>query len=348
MKMGILGFSGSGKTTLFNLLTGLTASVGPGGDRKPNIGVIKVPDERIDKLCAMYNPKKTTYAEMSFVDVAGKAPDGSGTALDVGLLSHVCDTDAFTLVVRAFESMMLEDDANPTAELQNLDSELIINDLAVAEKRLERLKKESKDSELEGQLLQMCLTHLEADKPLRTLDLTEEQELSLRGFRFLSQKPGLVLVNTGDGTDGVPAEVTAYAEANGLEAINLCAAIEAELAELDAEDQEMFLAEYGIEAPGRDRFIRAAYHKLALISFFTTGEDEVRAWTIGRGTPAVKAGGKIHTDIEKGFIRAEVTPYAALMELGSEQAVKSAGKMGLEGKEYVVQDGDICHFRFNV
>jgi len=348
MKMGILGFSGSGKTTVFNLLTGLSATVGPGGDRKPNIGVIKVPDERIDKLCAMYNPKKTTFAEMSFVDVAGKAPDGSGVALDVGLLTHVRDTDAFTLVVRAFDSMMMENAPSPAADLKNLDSELIINDLAVAEKRLDRLARESKTEELEGQLLTLCLAHLENDSPLRTLDLTEEQELFLRGFRFLSQKPALVLVNTGDGTDGIPAEVSAYAADNGMETINLCAAIEAELAELDAEDQALFLSEYGIDAPGRDRFIRAAYHKLTLISFFTTGEDEVRAWTISRGTPAVKAGGKIHTDIEKGFIRAEVTPYAALMELGSEQAVKSAGKMGLEGKEYVVQDGDICHFRFNV
>jgi GTP-binding protein YchF len=348
MKMGILGFSGSGKTTVFNLLTGLSATVGPGGDRKPNIGVIKVPDARIDTLSAMYKPKKTVFAEMSFVDVAGKAPDGSGTALDVGLLSHVRDTDAFTLVVRAFDSMMLEDASNPTAELQNLDSELIINDLGVAEKRLERLAKESKASELEGQLLVMCIAHLEAEKPLRTLELSGEQELALRGFRFLSQKPALVLVNTGDGSDAIPKEVNDYAAGSGMDALNLCAAIEAELAELDPDDQALFLAEYGIEAPGRDRFIRAAYHKLDLISFFTTGEDEVRAWTITRGTPAVKAGGKIHTDIEKGFIRAEVTPYAALIELGSEQAVKAAGKMGLEGKEYVVQDGDICHYRFNV
>jgi GTP-binding protein YchF len=348
MKMGILGFSGSGKTTVFNLLTGLSAAVGPGGGRKPNIGVIKVPDERISRLTRMYNPKKTTFAEISFVDVAGKAPDGSGTALDVGLLAHVRDTDAFTLVVRAFDSIMLEGAPNPAHEIQNLDSELIINDLSVAEKRLERLSKESKLAELEAQLLKMCLDHLESDKPLRSLLLTEEQELGLRGFRFLSQKPALVLINTGDGRDGVPDDVAQYAANNGLECINLCAAIEGELAELEPEDQEIFLAEYGIDSPGRARFIRAAYHKLELISFFTTGEDEVRAWTIKRGTSAVKAAGKIHTDIEKGFIRAEVTPYAVLVELGSEQSVKSAGKMGLEGKEYLVKDGDICHFRFNV
>ena len=349
MKMGILGFRGSGKTTVFNLLTGLSATVGPGGDRKPNIGVIKVPDERIEKLTAMYNPRKTTFAEIAFVDVAGKALDGTKSALDQGLLTHIRDSDALTLVVRAFESVMLEDAPNPGTELRSLDTELIICDYGIAEKRLQRLQKESKGRESEAQLLEYCLEHLEQDKPLRTLDLTENQELALKGFRFLSQMPALVLVNTSeDAPTAMPDVITDYANANGLDVMVLCASIEAEMSELDDDDQKIFLAEYGIDAPGRNRYIRVAYGKLDLISFFTTGEDEVRAWTINRGTPAVRAAGKVHSDIEKGFIRAEVTPCDLLMELGSEQAVKAVGKMGLEGKEYIVQDGDICHFRFNV
>ncbi len=349
MKVGILGYACSGKTTVFNLLTGLSADTGFGGGRTPNIGVIKVPDARIDRLSGMYQPKKTTYAEMRFVDIAGKAPDGTGGGLDTGLLTHIRDTEALTLVVRVFESPLLEAAPSPLDELRNLEAELLIMDLAVVEKRIDRLGRENKLKEREGQLLLRCLECLEAERSLRDLELTGDEELTLRGFRFLSQKPAMVLVNTGDADPTtVPDAVVAYCKEQGLQVMALCAGIEAELAELDAEDQAMFLSEYGIESPGRSRFIQTAYALLDLISFFTTGEDEVRAWTIRRGTPAVRAGGKIHSDIEKGFIRAEVTPYDALIELGSEQAVKSAGKMGLEGKEYVVHDGDICHFRFNV
>ena len=350
MKVGILGFTGAGKTTVFNLLTGLAADTGFGGGRKPNIGVIRVPDGRIDRLSAMYQPKKTTLAEMRFVDIAGKAPDGTSGGLDPGLLTHIRDTEALVLVVRGFENPMLDASPDPAHELLELEAELVLMDIAVVEKRLERLKKEGKiKGSKEAQLLQIVQDHLDSERPLRDLELTDEQELSLRGFRFLSQKPALVLLNTAETAPTLfPPPVAAYCAEHHLRHLSLCASIESELSELDDEDRELFLAEYGIEAPARDLFIREAYALLDLISFFTTGEDEVRAWTIKRGTPAVRAAGKIHTDIEKGFIRAEVTPYDLLMELGDEQKVKAAGKMGLEGKEYVVQDGDICHFRFNV
>jgi len=349
MKVGILGYTGCGKTTLFNLLTGLSADVGLGGDRKPNLGVIKVPDDRIDALSEMYNPKKTTYAEMRFVDIAGKTPDGTPGGLDPSLLAHIRDTEAITLVIRGFDSPMHEKAASPLSELRDVEAELQLADMAVVEKRLERLSKEGKSGTREIQLLEQCMESLENETPLRELQLSEDDELLLRGFRFLSQKPALVLLNTSeDDPSTVPEDVQGFAKEHDLEVLGLCASIEAELSELDPEEQAEFLADYGIEAPARDRYIRTAYSMLDLISFFTSGEDEVRAWTITRGTTAVRAAGKIHSDIEKGFIRAEVTPYHLLLELGSEQAVKAAGKMGLEGKEYVVKDGDICHYRFNV
>ena len=349
MKVGILGFSGSGKTTVFNLLTGLSADVGFGGARKPNLGVIKVPDERIDRLSGMYSPKKTTFAEIRFVDVAGKAPDGAGSGIDQGVVTNIRDTEALTLVVRGFESPMLEASPAPLPELKDLEAEMVITDLGIVEKRLHRLKKEGNQKGREADLLARVQAHLESELPLRTMTLAAEEELSLRGFRFLSQKPGLVLLNTSeDAPTELPADVAAYCETVGLKVMALCAGIEAELQELDEEDRLAFLEDYGIDSPGKDRFIRAAYSLLDLISFFTTGPDEVRAWTIRRGTPAVRAAGKIHSDIEKGFIRAEVTPYDLLLEYGDEHKVKAAGKLRLEGKEYEVRDGDITHFRFNV
>jgi GTP-binding protein YchF len=349
MKVGILGYTGCGKTTLFNLLTGMSADVGFSGDRKPNLGVIKVPDDRIDKLSAMYNPKKTTYAEIRFVDIAGKTPDGTPGGLDPALLTHIRDTEAITLVVRGFDSPMHEKTANAISELRDVETELQLADMAIIEKRLDRLKREQKGGSREVALLEQAMAQLDQGQPLRKLVLRDDDELTLRGFRFLSQKPALVLVNTDEADPTtLPADVQAYCDDQQLVAMPLCAGIESELSELETEEQVEFLAEYGIDAPARDRYIRAAYDMLDLISFFTTGEDEVRAWTITRGTPAARAAGKIHSDLEKGFIRAEITPYLFLMELGSEQAVKAAGKMGVEGKEYVVQDGDICHIRFNV
>ncbi len=350
MKVGILGFAASGKTTVFNLLTGLTANTGFGGDRKPNLGVIKVPDERIDRLSAMYKPKKTTYAEMRFVDIAGKAPDGTKGGLDQGLLTHIRDTEALVLVIRGFVNPMLEAAPNPAAELASLEADLVIADIEVIEKRLHRLKKEGKAKDRETELLNRFMAHLEAERPLRELELNQEEELLTRGFRFLSQKPAMVVVNTpDDAPTELPAAVATHCKAHDQTVLALCASIEAELAELDEEDREIFLSEYGIEGGvARTRFIHEAYSMLELISFFTAGEDEVRAWTIKRGTTAPGAAGKIHTDFEKGFIRVEVCPYDLLMELGSEQKVKAAGKLGVQGKEYIVNDADICNFLFNV
>ena len=349
MKVGILGFSGSGKTAVFNLLTGLDASTGYGGARKPNLGVIKVPDERIDRLSALFSPKKTTYAEVHFVDVAGRPPEDANSALEQSVLSPIRDTDALVLVVRGFGSPMFEADPTPLQELMDLETEMILTDLGITEKRLTRLKKERRQAEPEAKTLERVQEHLEAEKPLRTLELSDDERVRIRGFQFLTLKPGLALLNTSeDDPTAIPDGFEALCAERGLEMLGLCATIEAELGELDDEDKAEFLAEYGIDAPAKDRFIRAAYHLLDLISMFTVGPDEVRAWTIRRGTKAPRAGRTIHSDIEKGFIRAEVTPWKILLELGGEQQAKAAGKMRLEGKEYVIKDGEIVHFRFNV
>jgi GTP-binding protein YchF len=348
MKVGILGFGGSGKTTLFNLLTGLHADVGPGGGHQTNLGIIRVPDPRLDRLAEIYEPKKTTHAEIAFVDAAGQGHDPTSPNLDQTLLSQIRDTEALTLVVRGFPSLMVAGQPNPTRELMDLEGEMVLNDLQVVEKRMHRLGKEGKLHDREAMALGRCKEQLEADRPLRTLGINAEEETLLRGFQFLSQKPAIVVVNTADGSEGLPPELSANCGERGLDALAVCAAIESEVAELDEEERLLFLDEYGIEEPARERFIRAAFAKLDLMCFLTGGPKEVRAWPVKRGVIALRAAGKIHSDLEKGFIRVEVMAFADLDELGSESAVKAAGKHHLHGKEYVVQDGDVCLFRFNV
>lgn len=347
MKVGIVGFRGAGKTTIFNALTGLKAQVGGYGDvSRPNLGVIKVPDERIVALGEIHKPKKTTYAEISFVDVPGRGEERA--ALDPGTLVQMRDVDALAHVVAAFADTSGER-PSPLAQLENFAAELILADLGIVEKRLERLKKE-KGKEREQKLLERCNAHLGGEQPLRTCDLSPDDVSALAGFNLLSRMPMLILLNVDESAIGAPPppEVAAWTAARALELTLVPGKTEMELAELDEADRAAFLTDLGIAAPAKNQFIRAAYGLLDLISFLTAGEDECRAWPIRRGTTAVKAAGKIHSDIERGFIRAEVVAYDDFMKYRSEARCREAGKLRLEGKEYVVADGDIVHFRFNV
>lgn len=344
MKVGLIGRRGAGKTTIFNMLTGLRAEVGGyGGKEEIHLGVIRVPDERVDKLSQIFNPKKTTYAEIRFTDFPPAQSDDNVKA-NAALLAQMREVDAMALVLGDFEP-----GAEPTKDLNGLLTEMILADLAVVENRRARLKKE-KARPQEETLLERCAQALENETSLRNLEFTGDEENLLAGFGFLSRKPVLVLFNLADDMAGQPLS-PAYQkelEKKGLLGLALAAKVEMEIAQLDENDRPAFLKDIGIKEPARDRFIRASYRLLDLISFFTTGEDEVRAWTISQGTHARKAAGKIHSDIERGFIRAEVIAYQDFVALGSEAKCKEAGKLRLEGKDYVVQDGDIIHFRFAV
>jgi hypothetical protein len=349
VKVGLTGFSGAGKTTVFNALTGLHARTGAGGDGRPNLGVIKVPDARVDRLAEIWTPRKTTYAEMSFVDFPPpRAAPQRRAVLDAETVTQLRDADALVEVVRGFPDLTGAP-ATLAADLEAFGAELVLADLAVVEKRLERLKKE-KGHEREQAILERILPALEAGTPLRMVGLGADERTQLAGFAFLSLRPLLVVLNVAESEAAavLPADVRARAETEGAEAIVLSAQVEAEVAELEPGDRAAFLADLGLTESARDRFIRASYALLDLISFLTAGEDECRAWTIRRGTSALKAAGKIHSDIERGFIRAEVVSYDDFVRLGSEARCREAGKLRLEGKDYVVQDGDIVHFRFAV
>jgi hypothetical protein len=346
MKAGLVGFAQSGKTTLFNALTGLHKGAG-GGRAQVNLGAIKVPDARIDALSAMFKPKKTTYAEMQFVDVPG--PAGKGSGLDAEALRALAGVDAFCLVVRGFPGVD-GTPADPERELRDFDAELVLHDLALVEKRLDRLRKEQHKGTGEFHELERLHAQLDEGRPLRGMRWSDAEEKELVHFAFLSRRPLLVVVNVAEDAAAAPPPpgVEAAARERGSEVLSLCAAVEAEIAELAPAEQPEFLASLGLSEPAQARFIRAAYHLLDLISFFTVGEDEVRAWPIRRGDRAPRAAGRIHSDLERGFIRAEVTHYEDFIALGSEAKARQEGKLRLEGKEYVVRDGDILNIRFAV
>ncbi len=354
MKVGIAGFPRSGKTTIFNALTGQHASVGgftePG---KVHLGTIKVPDVRVDRLSEIFRPRKTTYGEIVFADFPAPAREEGAsvhaTALDTPTLAQMRESDALVQVVRGFADPITAEPANPARDIDSFKSELLLNDLVSIEKRLERLRKE-KGKEAEIALLTRCKTSLDAERPLRSLALSNEEATAIAGFAFLSLRPLLVVLNVreADVRAGMPLDLRDQLAADGVQGLVLSGQIEMEIGALEPEDQRAFLEDLGIAEPARERFIHAAYALLDQISFLTTGEDEVRAWTIKRGTIAVKAAGKVHTDMERGFIRAEVVHYEDFIHYGTEAKCREAGKFWLEGKEYVVRDGDIIHFRFNV
>ena len=346
MKVGLVGFAGSGKTTVFNTLTGLRVPVGFGGEM--HLGAVKVPDARIAALSKIFKPKKTTYAEIAFCDIPGeRGADSKG--LSKKALAPIREQEVVCLVLRAFANPALEQDPDPSAELESFHTECILADLELVERRLERAKKD-KPSAHELAAFERMKTTLEHEWPIRSLGADVLNRDLLRGYGFLTDRPLLVVLNRSEQEAAVPLPEKLAARLKELHAAGLVlsASVEAEIATMDAADQPAFLADLGLTESAVARFIRTAYSLLDLISFFTVGEDEVRAWPIKRGTAARQAAGRIHSDLERGFIRAEVIPYDVFGQYGSEHAVRDAGRLQVEGKDYVVADGDILHIRFNV
>jgi GTP-binding protein YchF len=363
MKLGIVGLPSSGKTTIFNALTKGDAPTGQsmGGRFDVLTAVVDVLDERVDILTEMFNPKKTTYARITYTDVAGlQKGAGESGGLSGELLNHLSGLDGFVHVVRAFESDLvphLDGDVDAVRDLEAVDTEFLLSDLATVEKRMEKLREglargAFKDNKVEAQqeltLFEQMYETLSEERPLRTLDLTDEQEKSLRGFGLLTLKPTLIVFNIGDDQDEIEID---YDYPDTL-VTNLRGKLEMELAQLSAEGDtdslEMFMDEYGVTELSLDKVIRLSYDLMGLQSFFTVGEDEVRAWTVKRGADAVEAAGIIHSDLAKGFIRAETVAYDDLIELGSMAKARAAGKLRQEGKTYIVQDGDIINIKFNI
>jgi len=346
MKIGLVGFAGSGKTTVFNTMTGLDVPVGYGGEVR--LGTVRVPDERIDRLSAVFKPKKTTYAEMTFCDIPGEH-GAERKGLSTQALTTIREQEALALVLRDFDNPAVEGDADPLRDLNAFSDECILADLGIVETLLTRARKENLPP-ADRARFEMMQAVLEQGRPLRTVPAEELDRSALKGYQLLSDRPLLVVVNRDEGraSEAMPPDLAARIAELGGAGLALSASVEAEIAALDPDDQAAFLQDLGLTESALARFIRTAYGLLDLISFFTVGEDEVRAWTITRGTNARAAAGKIHSDLERGFIRAEVMPYELFIEYGSEHALKEAGKLQVEGKDYIVQDGDILHVRFNV
>ena len=362
MQVTIVGLPGSGKTTVFNALTGGHAETGTfsGGRAAPNIGVVKVPDQRVDRLSAMFSPKKTTYADVTYVDVAIPAGAAREGTVNPDVLAQIRNADALLHVARAFEDAASAAPADPWRDVDDLDLEFTVADLSVIEKRLEKLRTQGRhgsqaerDQALrEQELLERLEPHLSEGRPLRSLELSDDEELLLRGYRFLTQKPVLVVLNLDEGklpeAAGLEQEGrTRYAQPHS-DVAALAGKIEAELGELSEDDARLFMDDLGIEEPSRGRVIRLTYALLGLFSFFTAGEDECRAWTLRIGSTAVDAAGAIHSDLARGFIRAEVISFDDLMECGSLAEGRKRGLLRQEGKTYAVRDGDVLQILFNV
>jgi len=359
LRAALIGFPGSGKSTLFQLMT--SAKDAPRGKGDVAIGISKVPDARLDVLTSMYNPRKRVPATVEFTDLIAPARTGAQALVDVAAYKNA---DALVHVVRAFRDEGVphpSGSVNPARDAQAMEDELLLADLGVAERRLERIEKDLKktrtaDLEKEHDIVKRCKDALEQGTPLRALQLAGDDLKRLSGFQFLSAKPLLLVINLDEEDIAkVGADIERAAELTGLtgflaraatRAVALCAKIELEIAQLEGSDQQAFLSDLGLTESGLDRVIRTSYDLLGYMSFFTVGEDECRAWSIRRGTQAQLAAGEIHSDIQRGFIRAEVVSYDALTTRGSMAACRDHGEVRLEGKEYGVQDGDIINFRF--
>lgn len=365
LKAGIVGLPNVGKSTLFNAITqaGAESANYPFCTIDPNVGVVEVPDERLDRLAEIVQPHKIVPTAFEFVDIAGLVKGASkGEGLGNKFLAHIREVDAIVQVVRCFEDENIthvSGGVNPLSDIETINLELILADIESVEKRLERSRKNLKSGDKkvaqEVAVLEKVLESLYADKPARSVELSDEERVAIRELHLLTIKPILYAANVGE--DEVAdadvnnlhvQKVKEYAAAEGAEVVTISAKVEAEIAELEDEEKEMFLQELGLTESGLNRLIKAAYKLLGLYTYFTAGVQEVRAWTIRKGTKAPQAAAVIHTDFERGFIRAEVVAYDDLIASGSNAAARDKGLLRLEGKEYVVSDGDVMHFRFNV
>ncbi len=358
---GIVGLPNVGKSTLFNALTkaGIDAENFPFCTIEPNAGIVSVPDPRLNKLADIVKPEKVLPTTMEFVDIAGLVAGASkGEGLGNQFLANIRETDAIAHVVRCFEDdnvIHVSNAVDPLSDIEVIDTELALADLESCEKRLQRVSKLAKGGDKDAvrmkALLEKLIPHLNEAKPLRSLSLSEDDLKLSRQLQLLTTKPTMFIANVSeDGFDNNPLldKVIAHAEAEGAVVVPICNKLEAEIAELEDDEKAEFLEDLGMEEPGLDRVIRAGYELLNLHTYFTAGPKEVRAWTVKIGATAPQAAGVIHTDFEKGFIRAEVVAYEDYIANNGENGAKDAGKWRLEGKEYIVKDGDVVHFRFNV